>query len=79
MEYKESDIPVEIRHGEMFYFDDGGSLRWESNGEAKDVFLGDGFTSDVELFPSSTYEFEHGGKNYRLTARFEDALLIEQI
>ncbi len=79
MEYKESDIPIEIRHGEMLYFDDGGSIRWESNGEAKDVFLGDGFSCDVELFPSSTWEFEHAGKTFRLTASFDDALLIEKI
>lgn len=79
MEYKESDIPIEIRHGEMLYLDDGGSIRWESNGEAKDVFLGDGFTSDVELFPSSSWEFERGGKTFRLTAGFEDALLVEKV
>ena len=62
MEYKESDIPIEIRHGEMLYLDDGGSIRWESNGEAKDVFLGDGFTSDVELFPSSSWNLNVAGR-----------------
>ncbi|MFW5733603.1 MAG: hypothetical protein ACOCWR_00940 [Oceanidesulfovibrio sp.] len=79
MEYTESDIPVEIKHGEYLNLADGGYLRWESNGEAKNVFLGSGFEPDVEIFPGNFWEFIHGGATYRLTARFEDALLVEKI
>ncbi|QJT07826.1 hypothetical protein DQK91_11690 [Oceanidesulfovibrio marinus] len=79
MEYTESDIPVEIKHGEYLILGDGAYLRWESNGEAKNVFLGSGFEADTEIFPGNTWEFSNSGKKYRLTAKFEDALLVEQI
>ncbi|GAB6177996.1 hypothetical protein JCM16814_28870 [Desulfobaculum senezii] len=78
MEYKESDLPVEIHHGEILTLDDGTALRFESNGEAKDVFLGDAWSPTVQLFPANEHTFEAGGKTFKLTALFEDALKVEK-
>ncbi|BBD07770.1 hypothetical protein [Desulfovibrio ferrophilus] len=76
-EYKQSDIPCKICHGEFLKFDDGKTVRFESNGEAKDVFFGDEWTATVQLFPANEYEFESSGKKVKLTALFEDGLQIE--
>ena len=79
MEYSEADLPVEIKHGETLKLNSGQDVRWESNGEAKCVYLSYDFEPTVELFPSNSYEFEEGGNTYKLTARFEDALLVEKV
>ncbi|TVM16016.1 hypothetical protein DPQ33_13720 [Oceanidesulfovibrio indonesiensis] len=79
MEYTEANIPVEIKHGEYLNFEDGSYLYWESNGEAKNVFLGSGFEPDTEIFPGNSWEFSKSGKQFRLTAKFEDALLVEKL
>ncbi|GAB7078656.1 hypothetical protein [Megalodesulfovibrio paquesii] len=79
MDYTAADIPLELKHGEYLTLPDGSSLYWETNGEAKDVFLGSGFAPDVELFPENSWEFASGDARYRLTARFEDVLVVERI
>ncbi len=79
MDYTEANIPVEIKHGEILTLESGGSVRWESNGEAKNVFLGNGFVPDTEIFPENSWEFCEASTCYRLTARFDDALLVERI
>lgn len=76
-EHTQNEIPCSICHGEMMTFDDGHRVRFESNGEAKDVFFGDEWTATVQLFPANSYEFEAAGKKIKLTAEFEDALKIE--
>lgn len=77
-EYTDSDIPCEIAHGEILKFASGNEIRWESNGEAKCVYLSSDFEPTVELFPDNDFSFEEGGTTYKLTARFHDALLIEK-
>ena len=77
-QYVEADIPLEIAHGEVLTLGDGTELRWESNGEAKCVFVTGGFEPDKEIFPGNDWIFETGGSSYKLTARFEDALLVEK-
>lgn len=73
------NLPCTICHGEMIDVGGGVTVRFESNGEAKDVFLSDGFAPVVQLFPANDYEFEAGGKKVKLTAMFEDALQLEYI
>ncbi|NJB69405.1 hypothetical protein GGQ74_003107 [Desulfobaculum xiamenense] len=78
MQYTEADIPVVIKHGEILGFSDGTTVRFESNGEAKDVFFGDEWTPTIQLFPANDYAFQAGGKAFKLTALFEDALKVEK-
>ncbi len=78
MEYRESDLPVELGDGEILYLDNGSSIRFEANGEAKDVFFGASFERDVELFPCCDYLHESGGNSYKLTALMEPKLLVEK-
>ena len=43
MNFTEADLPVEINHEQMVTLADGTSIRFETNGEAKDVYVGDAF------------------------------------
>jgi hypothetical protein len=77
MEYTAADVPCDIHHDELLTFEDGTSIRFESNGEAKDVYIGDAFMPDVQLFPTQEYTFQADGKTVRVTGKFEDALSID--
>ena len=78
MQYSESDLPVRLHHGELLVLADGSEVRWESNGEAKAVFVGDAFEPTFELFPSQEESLSLGGNSYVLTAFFEDALEVKK-
>lgn len=79
MNFTEADLPRQIHHGEMVTLQDGTEVRFESNGEAKDIFLGDAYTPIVQLFPDTEYLFTAGDSQYRVTALFEDALTLEKV
>jgi len=78
MSYSQSDLPVRLHDGEILVMEDGTELRWESNGEAKAVFLGDSFEPTLELFPGQDTVVEAGGVRLKLTAFFEDALEVRE-
>jgi hypothetical protein len=79
MDYKVTDLPVDLHHEDMVDVGGGVVVRFETNGEAKDVYLGEAFTPTVQLFPACDYTFEAGGCSYKLTALFEDKLRVEKI
>jgi hypothetical protein len=79
MSYSQSDLPVRLHDGEILVMEDGTELRWESNGEAKAVFLGDSFEPALELFPGQDTVVEAGGVRLKLTAFFEDALEVREV
>ncbi|NLW82329.1 MAG: hypothetical protein GXY42_11755 [Desulfovibrionales bacterium] len=78
MEYSEKDLPVRLHDGELLALDDGTVVRWESNGEAKAIFVGDSFNSVMELFPGQEETLNIAGKNFLMTAFFEDALEVKR-
>ncbi len=79
MSYSQSDLPVRLHDGEILILEDGTELRWESNGEAKAVFLGDSFEPAFELFPGQDTTIQVGGLHLKLTAFFEDALEVREL
>lgn len=79
MSYSQSDLPVRLHDGEILILEDGTELRWESNGEAKAVFLGDSFEPALELFPGQDATIQAGGLQLKLTAFFEDALEVREL
>jgi len=79
MNYKQSDLPLTLKHGETLTLDDGTTIRFESNGEAKDIMINDSFAPAVTLFPANDFTHEAGGKTIKMTAAFEDALEISQV
>ncbi|MFW6324929.1 MAG: hypothetical protein ACOC0U_07700 [Desulfovibrionales bacterium] len=79
MGFSEADLPLQLHHGEILTLTNGTEVRFESNGEAKDIFVGDGYAPIVQLFPDTEYTFSSGDSNYKVLALFEDALKIEKI
>jgi hypothetical protein len=79
MNYSQNDLPVRIHHGEMVTLDDGTVVRYDSNGDAKDVFLDDSYAPTVQLFPDCDHVFTAGGNTFKVTALFEDALIVEKL
>lgn len=77
MQYSEKDLPLRLHDGEILVLDDGTEVRWESNGEAKAVYVGSSFDATMELYPGQEEALSAGGKNLTLTAFFEDALEVK--
>ncbi len=78
-EYTEADLPVSINHEEMVTLGDGTTIRFETNGEAKDVYVGDAFTPTVQLFPACDYSVEANGKTFKIMAEFEDVVTVSVV
>ena len=74
--FTEADLPCRIDHEQMVTFGDGTTVRFETNGEAKDVYLGDAFMPNCQLFPGNEFDFEVCGKPYKVTAEFEDVITV---
>jgi hypothetical protein len=77
--YAESDLPVSIDHEQMVTLSDGTTIRFETNGEAKDVFVGDAFMPNIQLFPGNEFLVEAGGKTFKVTAEFEDVITVSAV
>lgn len=78
-QYKESDLPLEFHHGEILTLSDGTTVRFESNGEAKDVMINDSFTPEVTLFPGNEFQFNAHGEMFCVTCTFEDSMKISKV
>ena len=76
--FTEADLPVEMHHGEMVTLADGTSVRFESNGEAKNIMVNDGFEPAATLFPGNEFVVEASGSNYTITCEFGDCMKIEK-
>lgn len=74
--YTESDLPVDVHHGEIVTLKDGTTVRFESNGEAKDIMVNDGFEPSCTLFPGNEYVVETSGGNYTVTCEFGDIMHV---
>lgn len=77
--YTEADLPVVVHHGEMLTMKDGTTVRFDSNGEAKDVMINDSFMPACTLFPGNEYLFQAGGNTYKATCTFEDNMRVEKV
>lgn len=76
--FTEADLPVDVEHGQMVQLNDGTTIRFESNGEAKDVMINDGFQPAVTLFPGNDFTVEAGGSSYIITCEFGDCMHIKK-
>jgi hypothetical protein len=76
--FTEADLPVDVHHGEMITIADGTTVRFESNGEAKDIMVNDGFAPACTLFPGNDFLVETGNGNYKITCEFGDVMRVEK-
>ncbi|WP_319471996.1 hypothetical protein [uncultured Pseudodesulfovibrio sp.] len=74
--YSEADLPVDVHHGELVTLADGTTVRFESNGEAKDIMVNDGFEPASTLFPGNEFIVEAGGNSYKVTCEFGDVMHV---
>lgn len=77
--YTESDLPVEVGHGEVVTLSDGTSVRFESNGEAKNVMVGDAFEPAQTLFPGNEFVVKTSQGDYKVTCEFGDSMRVEKM
>jgi hypothetical protein len=77
--YTEADLPVSIDHEEMVTLSDGTTIRFETNGEAKDVYVGNAFTPTAQLFPECDYLVESCGNSFQVKAEFEDRITVSKL
>lgn len=78
-QFTESDLPTDVHHGEMITLADGTTIRFESNGEAKDVMVNDSFGAVCTLFPGNDFTVETSQGNYKLTCDFGDSMRVEKL
>jgi len=76
--FTEADLPVDVHHGEIITLADGTTVRFESNGEAKDIMINDGFEAACTLFPGNDYMVKTGNGDYRITCEFGDSMHVEK-
>lgn len=76
--FTETDLPVDVHHGEIVTTADGTTVRFESNGEAKNVMVNDGFEPATTLFPGNEFTLETGQGNYKVTCEFGDCMRVEK-
>jgi hypothetical protein len=76
-EYSEENLPVTIHPEDLVRFKDGTTVRFDVNGEGKDIMLNDDFTAACELYPGNEFVVSANGRNYRISTDFEDTCRVE--
>jgi len=77
--FTESDLPVSINHEEMVTLGDGTTIRFETNGEAKDLYVGDAFNPTTQMFPGNDFIVNAGNKSFKVMAEFEDVITVSKV
>ncbi|AMK11192.1 MAG: hypothetical protein AB7E51_06960 [Pseudodesulfovibrio sp.] len=77
--FTEADLPTDVHHGEMITLGDGTTVRFESNGEAKNIMVNDGFEPACTLFPGNDYTVQTSQGSYKITCEFGDSMHVEKI
>lgn len=75
-EYTEKDLPVTMHPDDLLRLSDGTTVRFDTNGEAKDIMLNDDFNAAGELFPGNEFVVSAGGKDFILTSDFGDFIVV---
>ena len=76
--YSEIDLPVDVHHGELIELMDGTTIRFESNGEAKDIMVNDAFEPEITLFPGNEHTMETSQGSYCITCEFGDVMHVRK-
>ncbi len=71
-DYGQKDLPVTMHPDDLLRLDDGTTLRFDVNGEGKDIMLNDDFGAACELYPGN--EFLVGP--VRVTTDFEETITV---
>ncbi|PKN07235.1 MAG: hypothetical protein CVU73_13325 [Deltaproteobacteria bacterium HGW-Deltaproteobacteria-8] len=78
-DYSQKDLPVTMHSEDLLRLDDGTTIRFDTNGEAKDIMLNDDFNATCELFPGNEFIVSSGGKDFLLTSDFGDYIVVSAV
>lgn len=76
--FTEADLPVDVHHGELITVEDGTTIRFESNGEAKDIMVNDSFAPAITLFPGNEFIVHTSKGDYCVTCEFGDVMHVKK-
>lgn len=76
-EYTQKDLPVTMHPDDLLRLDDGTTIRFDTNGEAKDIMLNDDFNATCELFPGNEFTISSGGRDFILSTDFGDFIIVK--
>ena len=78
-DYIQKDLPVRLHADDLLRLDDGTTVRYDTNGEAKDIMLNDDFNAACQLFPGCDYTLDAGGRQFRISTGYEENIFVEPI
>jgi len=78
-DYTQKDLPVTMHPEDLLRFDDGSTVRFDVNGEGKDIMRNDDFGACCELYPGNEFIITAGGRDFRLSTDFEDTVLVAAV
>ncbi len=78
-DYTQKDLPVTMHSDDLLRLDDGTTVRFDVNGEGKDIMLNDDFGAACELYPGNEFIVSAGGRDFRLTTGFEENIVVEAV
>jgi len=78
-DYSQKDLPVTMHYEDLLRLDDGTTIRFDVNGEGKDIMLNDDFGAACELYPGNEFTVSAGGRDFHLTTGFEDTISVEAV
>jgi len=74
-DYTQKNLPVQMHPDDLLRLDDGTTIRFDINGEGKDIMLNDDFGAACELYPGN--EFIVGA--VRLSTGFDEYVKVEAL
>ena len=78
-DYSQKDLPVRMHSEDLLRLDDGTTIRFDINGEGKDIMLNDDFGAACELYPGNEFMVSASGGDFRVSTGFEENILVEAI
>ena len=78
-DYAQKDLPVQMHSEDLLRLDDGTTIRFDINGEGKDIMLNDDFGAACELYPGNEFIVSAGGRDFRVSTGFEENILVEAV
>jgi hypothetical protein len=78
-DYTESNLPVTMHPDDLLRLNDGTTIRFDINGEGKDIMLNDDFGAACELYPGNEFIVSAGGRDFRVSTDFEENIKVAAV
>lgn len=78
-DYTQKDLPVRMHADDLLRLDGGTTIRFDINGEGKDIMLNDDFGAACELYPGNEFIVSEGGRDFRISTDFDESILVSAV